>query len=373
MDLEVGPDDGALVDPHPAGADTVVDRRGPVEDLAAQVLPGQVRPGVDLVLDGATERSPTHDLADHLRSLGQDLEVARVGEVAEVDQRRGHRVARGQAQGAATPRVDQRREHGERRAGVDVVADRLVLVGRDVGPRQQMQLQVRDVGRLRRTHEADRLEDRVRQERPARPEHLLGHALGEEPGVAAHRGGGHVVGHRVEHVVVQVVADREVGDGGDAVLREVLGMTDAREHQQLCGPDEPGRADDLPARPDDPRGTVLVDHRDAHGPAALDDDLVDQHLGLQLERRYVEVVDVAARGAVPQPVRSVLLHPADPLLRVGVVVVEDLHAQRVGGGLDELEGAFLGRPVPRDADGATGAAVVVGAVLEVLHRACTPR
>ena len=111
-----------------------------------------------------------------------------------------------------------------------------------------------------------------------------------------------------------------------------------------CGrPDEAGGEDDLLAGPDDARRAVLVDDRDADRAAALDDDLGDQHLGLQLEGRHVEVVDVAARGAVAQAVGSVLLHPADALLLVGVVVVEDLHAQRVGGGLDELEGALLRR------------------------------
>ena len=114
-DLEVGADDRELVDAHPAGADAVVDRRGPVEDRVAQLLALEVRAGVDLLLDRAAERRAGHDLAHHLRALGEHLEVGGVGEVLEVDQRRRRRVGRREPQRAAAARVDQRRQHRERR------------------------------------------------------------------------------------------------------------------------------------------------------------------------------------------------------------------------------------------------------------------
>ena len=151
------------------------------------------------------------------------------------------------------------------------------------------------------------------------------------------------------------------------LLGQVLGVADAGEHQQLRRADEAGREDDLLAGAHDPGRAVLVDDGDADGATVLDDDLGDQHLRLQLQRRHVEVVDVAARGAVAQAVGSVLLHPRDALLLLGVVVVEDLHAEGVGGGLDELERPLLGELVAGDLDRPAGAAVVVGAVLEVLH------
>ncbi len=147
-------------------------------------------------------------------------------------------------------------------------------------------------------------------------------------------------------------------------------MADAGEHQQLGGADEAGGQDDLLAGAYDATGAVLVGHLDTGRPAVLDDDLGRQHLALELERGWEhqgEVVEVAAGRAVAQAVRGVLLHPADALLRLTVVVVEDLHAQRVRGRLDELEGALLRRLVAGDPDRATGTAEGVGAVLEVLH------
>ena len=148
---------------------------------------------------------------------------------------------------------------------------------------------------------------------------------------------------------------------------QVVGVPDPREHQELRGADEPGGEHDLLAGADDAARAVLVLHLDAGGAAVVDDDLGDHHLGLQLERRHVLVVDVAARGAVAQAAGGVLLHPADALLRLPVVVVEDLDAEGVGGRLDEVEGALLRRLVAGDLDRAAGAAVRVGAVLEVLH------
>src|SRR5690606_26883843 len=75
----------------------------------------------------------------------------------------------------------------------------------------------------------------------------------------------------------------------------------------------------------------------------------------------------AARRAVAQAVRGVLLHPGDALLRLAVVVVDDLHTEHVGGGLDELEGALLRGLVAGDPDRPAGASPGVLAVLEVLH------
>src|SRR5262249_56781484 len=119
------------------------------------------------------------------------------GGVREVDRRRRGGAAVGQPQRAPAARVDQRGEDRDRGPGVDVVADRRVLVGRDVGPREQVQLQVGYVGRQRRTHEGDRLEDRVREERPPGAGDLPWHAAGGEQRRAAPLPRGRVGGSRL--------------------------------------------------------------------------------------------------------------------------------------------------------------------------------
>jgi len=87
----------------------------------------------------------------------------------------------------------------------------------------------------------------------------------------------------VEHVVVQVVTDRQVGEHVDAVVLEVLGVPDAGKHEQLRGSDEPGGEDDLLAGAHRALGAVGVDDLDPGGPAVFDHDSLRQHLGLQLE------------------------------------------------------------------------------------------
>ena len=186
-DLEVGADHRQLVDAHPAGADAVVDRRRPVEDRVAQLL-ARCRPAPGWIssLTAPPNAAPAMISRTISDPSASTVEVVGVGEVLEVDQRRRRRVGAGQPQRAAAARVDQRGQDRHRRPRVDVVPDRLVLVGRDVGPRQQVQLQVGYVGRQRRAHERDGLEDGVRQERLARPQDLLGHAPAEEQRRAAH-------------------------------------------------------------------------------------------------------------------------------------------------------------------------------------------
>ena len=93
------------------------------------------------------------------------------------------------------------------------------------------------------------------------------------------------------------------------------------------------------------------------------------HIGLELEGGQLPVVEVAARGAVAQAGVRALLEQAHPLLRLGVVVGEDLHAERVGRGVDELERRLDRAGVPGDLDRAADTAEVVGAVLEVLDPA----
>ena len=136
-------------------------------------------------------------------------------------------------------------------------------------------------------------------------------------------------------------------------------------------PDEAGGEDDLLAGADGAGRAVAllrdVAHLDPGGAAVLDHDLGDEHLGLELQGGGREVVDVAARRAVAQAVGRVLLHPADALLRGAVVVVEDLAADDVGGGLQELERPLLRGLVAGDLDRPAGAAELVLAVLEVLH------
>ena len=154
---------------------------------------------------------------------------------------------------------------------------------------------------------------------------------------------------------------------GDAVLREVVGVADAGQHQDLRRPEDAGGEDDLLARADGAQLAVLVDDLYAGRAAVVDDHLGDVHLGLEAERRQGAAVDVAAGGAVAQAAGGVLLHHAGALLRLGVVVLEDLHAQRVRGRLHELERRLHRHRVAGDLDRAAGAAVGVLAVDPVLH------
>ena len=68
--------------------------------------------------------------------------------------------------------------------------------------------------------------------------------------------------------------------------RQVLGVADAGEHQELGRADEAGREDDLLAGPDRPLRAVAllgdVGDLDADRAAVLDDDLGGQRLGLEL-------------------------------------------------------------------------------------------
>ena len=209
-----GDDDRELVDAHPAGADAVVHRGGAVEDRVAQrAARSGDAPGWISSLTAPPNAAPPMISRTISRALGEHLEVGGVGEVLEVDQRRGRRVGRGQPQGAAALRVDQRDQHGQSRCAGRPRAGS----ARPGSARRRPTAACAAAGRVRRSacevlHEADRLEDGVRQERRTRAQHLLGQAAGEERGLALHLRRGRVEGHRVEHVVVQVVPDREVGD-----------------------------------------------------------------------------------------------------------------------------------------------------------------
>ncbi len=149
--------------------------------------------------------------------------------------------------------------------------------------------------------------------------------------------------------------------------RRCSSVADAGQHQQLRRAHEATREDDLLGRAYDAARAVLVGHLDTGRTAVLDDDAPGEDLGLELEGRRREIVDVAAGGAVAQAVGGVLLHPPHPLLRLAVVVVEDLDAEGVARGLEELQRALLRELVAGDPDRAARAAVGVLAVLEVLH------
>ncbi len=219
--------------------------------------------------------------------------------------------------------------------------------------------------RLRAADETDGFEDRSAHPGVA-ADGLLDHPAGEVRCGAPVAGGGHAVGHRHEHVVVQVVADRQVGDHVDAVLAQVGGRADAGQHQQL-GRAVDARAQDHLAAGRDRAAAVPGDDLDPGGAAAGDDDPGDAGAGGDGEVRQAVVVQVADGGAVAQAAAGVLLEDRHALLGLAVVVVDLLGARGRGQGLDE---GLRGRGqvlLPRHLHRAAGAAQVGGAVFPVLH------
>src|SRR5581483_7948240 len=112
---------------------------------------------------------------------------------------------------------------------------------------------------------------------------------------------------------------------------------------------------------------VVGAHLDAGRPAVLDGDLGDRRCGADLEVRQAVLVQVADRGAVPQPVARALLEDARALLRLAVVVVVLLHAGRLGERLDERLRGGGEVLLPGDLDRTAGSAQVARAVLPVLQ------
>ena len=137
---------------------------------------------------------------------------------------------------------------------------------------------------------------------------------------------------------MQVVADRQVGGHGDAVLAQVRGRADARQHQQLRRAVHPGAEDDLAGGVDS--GYVLRPggDLDAGGAAFVDHDPGDEGAGGDGEVRQVGgpvPVQVADRGAVAQAAAGVLLADRDAFLGLAVVVLDLLDPGGGGQGLDE--------------------------------------
>ncbi len=276
--------------------------------------------------------------------------------------------ADGEPDGAAAPRIDQRRHHGQRRR-----AGRPCAGSARPGWATGTPTAARGAaGRVRRwpaTCARRPTDSNTELARNVLPRvSSLARPRAKYHGVPRCFGGRHVEGHRDEQVVVQVVAHRQVGEYGDAVLAEVRGRADAGEHQDLRGPEHAGGDDDLLAGPDHPAGPVVVDHLDAGGPAA------------RRPRPWRRAPRSGARGwaargrggsrarrcSAGRRRRSAGIM-LDALLRLRRCSrARTFTPERVGGGLDELERRLRGTGVPGDLDRPAGAAEVVRAVLEVL-------
>ncbi len=109
--------------------------------------------------------------------------------------------------------------------------------------------------------------------------------------------GVHPERHRDVEVVVQVLPDRQVGQHGNPEALELLGRTDAREHQQLGRVEDTGGEDDLAAGADDELLAVGVEHLDARGSVAVEHQLGGAELGQQTQVLRC-AAEVALRGGV---------------------------------------------------------------------------
>ena len=164
-------------------------------------------------------------------------------------------------------------------------------------------------------------------------------------------------------MVPEVPADaRQVMDDGYAHAAEMVGVPDAREHEKVGRADGPPAEDNL-VSVDGERLAPALDHH-ADGPAAVEDDLVDQAVRpdgqVQAVPRLGEVPD---GSAPPDAVEGVEGERADSR-GVGVVVVGAVGVSGVPGGV--VEGLLVVVPlVGREPPGDDGAVVAVEIVMHV--------
>ena len=273
-----------------------------------------VRAGGQLALADRGHRLGRHELPGHLQTRGQRPAVPVVGQVAGVDGRPVPGVGAAQLDPPAAGHVDQADQHRHRALGR--VGQALVYVRGG----ENVQLQVRrgqtgfGVGKSARLRRVARQRAAVSQ-LPAQRVRVAGLL----PQAADPRCGPDDRQHRV---VAEVHADAAaVCYHVDAHLDQVLGRTDAGQHQQLRAVDRAAGQDDLAVGAGG-HGLAVVQVAHAGGLAALDDHLGDQGVGLYGEVRPGHGgIQVGGGGRASLALVLSQLVPADAVLARPVEVV----------------------------------------------------
>ena len=317
---------------HAAAADRVVDGVGVPADEGLD-LGVAARPGRLLAPAATRQRRLLQELAHEPEAAHQAPQVALLLQEGRVDQRRRQRIAAGQAHAAAALRPQHADVAGkavpEHRgaAVVDQLAD------------HEVQLQVgHGLGRVAPEKAAGLGE--VAGQRPApllAPAPDVAHRA---PGTGRRQAeqlvrAGHVPDLHHVRVVVQVHADaRQLVLHRDAVLAQVVGRADAREHQQLWRLEAARRQDHFALDAQRLLLTVLQ-IGDADGAVVLEQHARGVRAGQHAQVRTRPVgrqIGAGGRAALAAPMRDLvqahaLLHGA---VEVPVVGVAGLHP-----GLDE--------------------------------------
>ncbi len=332
------------------------------DEIVELVVALHLAAGRNLAAAIGIEGGLPENLARQPDAVAEVAPVVRMRHVVEADFRLRPRVGRAQRDRAARLRAhrpDMRLEAVRLGRGLAVVAH---------GGRDEMILDVGVVDAGRRAHEGCRLE-------------MVGGAeagLEEQPFGADQR-----LGERVEdrierdrlerflldvefHMVLQIAPDAgAVGDDLDAVALQLLGRSDARQHEELGRVDGRGRDDDFASCLNDLNLFASFDF-DAGRALILDDhaprEATDETDVFAPQRRP----EIGIGGGPAAAEMDGLLHRAKAFLLGAVVVVGQLEAG-LAAGLDEGGVERVAARAALDVERSVGAAPAVLAALGVLH------
>ena len=209
----------------------------------------------------------------------------------------------------------------------------------------------------------------ARHDRSGASSQKIGAQHAERHAVKAHlametSGRGAVPGDPDAEMILKILADAGgIDDRRHAHRLQMIGGTNARQHQDLRRVERPARYDDLAAGVN-ARDERILDVFDAGRALVLDDDL--EHVGPGFYRQVLAAADgaqIGARGGRAPAVADGVLAAAKTLLRIRIVILARRKA-RLLARLDPRVEYGIVRLAVFGADGAIAAAKLVGAALE---------
>ncbi|MDR8730798.1 hypothetical protein FEQ04_05139 [Burkholderia pseudomultivorans] len=343
----------------------MIDRVRMRDDGRAQLGLALVGARVQLASALRREWRLRQDPAHRLRAAHQQVEIARIGEEARIDQRRIARIAARERDRAAAERTQ--RAHVQRIAEAPMHLAVVIVDQRGA----EMQLQVGTIERRIALDEAARLRDVARHHPGAareiareRGRHLRDPAQADADQLRR-------IHARVDDevdMVDQVRADvRRILHDRDPVPTQLLGRTDARTHQQLRRIERACRQNHFRARAER-LDAAVARHRDADRALAVEADAQHRRIGDHVQVRPVAAVDVGPRDAAARAVPMRDLVEADAFLRRAVEVVVERVAGRMRG-LDESFGERIAKAQIRYRERPVRAVPRIGAALVAFRAA----